>query len=106
MTKGLGLYREANLSDPKGDFSEEHLYWMRKFNWVSQLGKQLGVDQVINPSVTGGSNERILRTSLIDILGLLKLYKPEDIFVVIGWTLLEKFEISFQDKSKVGSFPS
>lgn len=67
--------------------------------WPHKTGKDLGI-QVINKSVAGSSNDGIVRRLLMDIPKLLKEYKPEDIFVVIGWTSPERKDFYYRDEKR------
>jgi len=51
--------------------------------WPAILGKNLGATEVINEAKAGGSNDRIIRTSLDWILSN---RSKEKLLVVIGWT--------------------
>jgi hypothetical protein len=71
--------------------------WL-KFHWPSQVAKQLNVNNVINNSVGGGSNYRLLRLTCDFILS----YPPEkreNLLVIIGWTALDRKEIYLRDKN-------
>ena len=57
--------------------------------WPHKIGKELNIE-VINNSHAGGSNDRIFRSTVNDILGLLKNNKPEDLLVIIGWSSPER----------------
>ena len=72
-------------------------FWS-KFNWPSQVGKNLNVSTVINESVGGGSNYRLLRLTCDFILA----YPPEkreNLLVIIGWTSIDRKEIHLRDKN-------
>jgi hypothetical protein len=71
--------------------------WL-KFNWPSQVAKQLNVNNVINDAVGGGSNYRLLRLTCDFILA----YPPEkreNLLVIIGWTSPDRKEIHLRDKN-------
>jgi hypothetical protein len=69
-----------------------------KFNWPTQVGKNLNISKVINESIGGGSNYRLLRLTCDFILA----YPPEkreNLLVIIGWTAPDRKEIHLQDKN-------
>lgn len=97
-------YDEAKLGPltSKSKFynlSKEHLHHMSINNWSYKLKELLGFDAYMNSARPGSCGKRIVRTSILDILKLLQTYKPEDIFVVIGWTRINRFE--FLDPSGI-----
>jgi hypothetical protein len=59
---------------------------------------------VINSSLPGGSNHRILRTTIEDVSRLLKQGKSP--FVLISWTLPHRFELFSVEKQKFVAFSS
>jgi hypothetical protein len=59
---------------------------------------------VINASCPGGSNQRILRTTIEDISRLLKQGKRP--FVLITWTLPHRFELYSVDRAEFVTFSS
>lgn len=68
---------------PKAETEEEDKYRL-EHSWPTQLGKMLNVKKTINDGWAGCSNDSILRRTF-NWFGSYK-GKPEDIFVVIGWT--------------------
>ena len=70
--------------------------------WPNKLAKKLGIDAV-NNSHAGGSNDRILRSTINDVLNLIKTYNSEDIFVIIGWSSPERKDFFYKwDKEEPG----
>lgn len=63
--------------------------------WPHKLGKLLGVD-VENKSVTGSSNDAIVRRVVGDVIDLLKTYQPNEIYVIIGWSSPERKDFFFK----------
>lgn len=59
---------------------------------------------IINSAKPGGSNQRILRTSIEDISKLIKQGKKP--FVLISWTLTNRFELYDAIKNEYASFTS
>lgn len=59
-------------------------------NWAGQLGRSLGLE-VVNGSAPGAGNDRILRTTTKDILGLVAQgHRP---LIVVAWSSLQRFEL-------------
>jgi len=65
--------------------------------WPYKLGKLLNVD-VINDGIAGSSNDGVVRRVLRKIPELLKTYKPEDLFVIIGWSSPERKDLYYNGK--------
>lgn len=63
--------------------------------WPHKLGKLLKVD-TDNNSESGSSNDGIVRRLLKKIPELLKLYKPKDLFVIIGWSSPERKDFYYK----------
>lgn len=63
--------------------------------WPHKLGAKLGVE-VINNSIAGASNDTVLRSSINDLIDLLKKYKPEEILVLIGWSSPERKDFFYK----------
>lgn len=75
----------------------DHATYMEQNAWPNKLKEKLGYDVSVNGALSGASNTRIARTTIRDVSKLLKTTKPEDIFVVINWTSLTRYEL-FYDK--------
>ncbi len=58
-------------------------------NWPAILGRKLECTEVHNEAYPGGSNQRMIRTSMDWIAG----NKDKDVLVVIGWTGLNRMEL-------------
>ena len=63
--------------------------------WPHKLGKLLNVD-VKNCAAAGCSNDTIVRDVMEHTLNLLKNYKNEDIFVIVGWTSPERKDFYYE----------
>jgi hypothetical protein len=81
-----------NLVDTDGNpvATYDDLYNM--LNWAGYLKDKLGVEQLVNLSTGGGSNTRILRTT-IDYVMSLTPEQCQETMIVIGWTVSERDEI-------------
>ena len=72
--------------------------------WPGKLGKLLKTE-VINNSVAGASNDRIVRGTINDILELKQKYNTEDIFVIIGWSSPERKDFFYKwDEKDTGEW--
>lgn len=87
------------IADNKCDFTDEngiikgHLSeFYNKFNWGFHLSQLLNVNDYINDAVGGGSNERILRTTIEFLMNCSEEYK-KSLLVVIGWTSSDRREV-------------
>lgn len=79
-TNGCSMTEGAELEEPK------------KYSWPTCLANSLN-RQVVNQGCSGGSNERILRTSISWLSKYLNNKKdPMNLFVVIGWTSFSRVE--------------
>lgn len=54
--------------------------------------------ETINKSEAGSSNDAIVRRTYRNVLNLLKENKPEDLFVIIGWSSPERKDFYYQGK--------
>ena len=63
--------------------------------WPHKLGKLLDVD-VINSSISGSSNDAIVRRAVGVVIDLLKAYQPNEIYVIIGWTSPERRDFYYR----------
>ena len=85
----------SELTDPgspriTNHFDPVHERYREQNNWPTRLATAFGVP-VHNNSMPGGSNDRILRTGMLDIIQLIKQgARP---FVVIAWSQLHRFEL-------------
>jgi hypothetical protein len=85
--------------DPDG---QNHFYdftkKLRNENWTGVIATKLGIDlenDYYNDALPGGSNDRIVRTTLSKLPELLEKYKPEEILVLIGWTDSSRTEFCY-----------
>jgi len=67
------------------------------FNWAGHVAKNLGIDNIVNQAEGGGSNARILRTT-VDYVRSLSQQEKQETLVVIGWTLTDRSELYLDDK--------
>jgi hypothetical protein len=70
-----------------GDSHSTCVYGSAGTSFAEQLAKKFSL-QLINQSLPGGSNQRIIRTSLEDLQSLV----PADTVVLIGWSSFERAE--------------
>jgi len=71
----------ANISD----------LW-NEFNWSGIISKKLNIQNLINESVGGGSNDRIFRMTY-DFLLKYPKEKRNELLLIIGWTCSDRREI-------------
>lgn len=62
------------------------------FNWAGELKQQLGAEQLINDATGGGSNDRVVRTT-VEYVKHLSPARRKNTLVVIGWTIADRSEI-------------
>lgn len=67
------------------------------FNWAGNVAKELNIPNIINHSEGGGSNARIVRTTVEYVRSLTAEQKSKT-FIVIGWSLPDRNELYFDDK--------
>lgn len=60
-------------------------------SWSGQLAMKMSLDH-FNEAVPGQSNWSIYSNTVNSVNKLLKEYKPEDIFVVIGWSSFDRYD--------------
>ena len=86
----------GDIMDPKlvergetnNHLPENDVYRLPKV-WPYKLEKKLGIT-VLNKAEGGCSNDAIIRRITEEIYVLLDDYKPEEIFVIVGWTSPER----------------
>lgn len=66
-----------------------------KHCYPNVVKEALGIDTLVNRAKCGGSNDRILRTTIADILELRAKYPDERIFALIGWSGFERREFYY-----------
>lgn len=81
-----------DCNDPRND-----AYRLRN-TWPHHVGRVLGLN-VINGAHAGASNDRIVRSTMDDLLGLLKTKKAKDIFVMIGWSSPERKDFFYKEQN-------
>ena len=86
---GSELRNQSRL-DITNDFDPVHDKYRRQHNWAGLLGRQLNLP-IINNSWAGGSNQRIMRTTLSDLTNLKREGRKP--FAVIAWTQMQRFEL-------------
>lgn len=75
--------------------SEDPLYYgddPKRFTWPRWLAEELGIPNVINDSLGGGSNQRIKRMT-VDFVQSLSDAECKDTLIVLGFTTVERNEI-------------
>jgi len=82
--------RDLTRSDITNDFDPVHDTYRQQHNWAGLLGKRLGLP-VVNNGWAGGSNQRIMRTTLSDITNLKREGRKP--LAVIAWTQMQRFEL-------------
>ena len=77
----------AELDDPNGTIQWDKFdNYRRKHCFSGIIADKYNFLNYYNNAQPGGSNERIYRTLIKDILSKLEIYKPEEIFCLIGLT--------------------
>jgi hypothetical protein len=76
--------------DITDDFDPIHDHYRQQHNWAGLLGRYYNLP-VINKSWAGGSNQRIVRTTVADVTDLLRQGRKP--FVILAWTQLQRFEL-------------
>lgn len=56
------------------------------------IQKHFNIENYINRAIPGGSNDRILRTTILDVSKLLEEYEPDELFVIVGTTYSSRRE--------------
>lgn len=83
---------DSNLVNDNGEIVSTLFELFNDYVWAGKLKKLLNIPNLINDSIGGASNARILRTT-IDFLLQLPKDKRSSTLVVIGWTVTERDEI-------------
>lgn len=97
----------GDIVDPD-KFGDQNQYAMHPDNdgyrlprvWPHKLGKLLN-KEVLNKAVAGSSNDAIVRNTVNDVLGLLNKYKPEELFVIIGWSSPERKDFFYKEDDAI-----
>lgn len=74
---------------------------LQQYAWPKRLGDLLQVNNVINDAEGAGSNNRMVRTT-IDFLLKYPKDKYKTLFVVLGWTTVDRNEIYLEEGDKKG----
>lgn len=82
--------RDTTRLDITNDFDPVHDTYRQRVNWAGLLGKKLSLP-VINSGWAGGSNQRIMRTTLSDITNLKREGRRP--LAIIAWTQMQRFEL-------------
>lgn len=73
----------------------DHSEANKEFAYPASMASLLGINTCINGAYVGCGNEFIFRQTIFDLLDLEKEgYRPEDVFVVVGWSCVDRTEIS------------
>jgi hypothetical protein len=88
--------RDPSRPDIANDFDPVHDSYRQRHNWAGLLGQELGLP-VINHGWAGGSNHRILRTTIDDITRLVRTGRRP--FVILAWTQIQRFELWDNEKN-------
>lgn len=71
----------------------------KNFAYPAKLAELMGIPQVFNGSFLGASNEFIFRQTMFELTELERQgHKPEDVLVVVGWTVPFRAEINLKAK--------
>lgn len=95
----FGVTDPANCMTSRFDknITKEHSEHIIKNCWPYLLKDLLGIPQILNTAQGGSCNARIVRDTMVQVSTLLKTYKPEEIFVAIGWSRLSRLELYEKD---------
>jgi len=92
LSKNITLYANGcSFTTGYGIEGSEHnedYSYIHSHAWPNRLGQLIGANEVCNQALAGGSNDRIVRTTIDWILKNWILPKKEisELLVVIGWT--------------------
>lgn len=79
----------------------ERYNYLESYAWPKKLGDLLQISNVINQAEGAGSNARMMRTTIEFLLNYPK-DKYKSLFVVLGWTTVDRNEIYLQEDDKKG----
>jgi hypothetical protein len=93
------LFKPWAALQPKDTKPEDYnmTEYYNMYNWTAYLGKKLNATRIINDAIGGGSNQRMIRTTL-EFVQTLTQEQRDDVVVVLGWTSAERHEIYVDDK--------
>ncbi|NJO59845.1 MAG: hypothetical protein HC836_16550 [Richelia sp. RM2_1_2] len=80
----LGREQKNQETQEERQYREEHV-------WGGQLARKLGLSEYTNIAVGGGSNIRILRTTISEILKIPD-NERKDLLVIVGWSDIFRYE--------------
>lgn len=95
--------KELHLEDPNNSINwnllDKHDQYVARvdelydnYNWAGQVKKLLNIEHLVNDSIGGGSNARIVRTTC-DYLLSYPAEKRKNLLVIIGWTVNARDEL-------------
>lgn len=90
MTEGAEL-GTLPYSTP-AEVTEFQKEYMHTHSYSGVLKNKLGIKTHINNGLSGSCNRRIARITISDIEKLLNNYAADEIFVIIGFTSIDRFE--------------
>ena len=83
------------INDPKNDKYRLPKVWPHKLGKLLSIVPGLEDIEVWNTAVAGCSNDSIVRRVVENTFKLLDDYKPEEIFVVVGWSSPERKDFHY-----------
>ena len=83
------------INDPKNDKYRLPKVWPHKLGKLLSIVPGLEDIEVWNAAVAGCSNDAIVRRVVENTFKLLDDYKPEEIFVVVGWSSPERKDFHY-----------
>lgn len=78
---------------------------MRRFSYTGIIRDNFGIQGYTNNSSPGGSNDRIFRTTVFDVLQLLETCQPSEIFVILSVTHSSRREFRESEAAANTYFP-
>lgn len=78
--------------------------YMRKHSYTGLLTDKWGVENYVNQSMPGGSNDRIFRCVMTELPKYLSMYDPSEIFVFISLTHASRREFFYNKYNKYSPF--
>lgn len=92
---GCSWTHGSELLDPastvEDHFDPVHDQYRRRHFWPQLIANRFNAGEVVDGSTPGGSNDRILRTTIRDVMHLVSQGRRP--FVVIAWSQLHRFEL-------------
>jgi AraC-like DNA-binding protein len=87
----LGAMLPGCYSQRYNEYSPPQSEYQRRNCFGGIIAHEMNSEHV-NAAIRGASNERTLRVTVLDVLGLLNDHRPEDIFVIICLTVSSRRE--------------